>query len=94
MEYGKAALAVVLITLSIVGFGLTWFLFVIFRTWKTEYPFDYALRTVGYAMVLVLPTLTGMFSLMFMLLGIYLLYQLYQSTRQPENIDQLTSSSY
>lgn len=80
MEYGKAALAVVLIILSIVGFGLTWDLYVIFTG-------DYigsqsALQVVGYALYWVLPTLTGMFSLMFMLLGLYLLYT---SIKRPKN---------
>ena len=73
IEYGKAALGVVLIILSTVCFGLTWLLYVIFtRTYDSN---QSALQTVGYALYWILPSLTGMFSLMFMLLGMYLLYE-------------------
>jgi hypothetical protein len=84
MEYGKAALAVVLIILSILGFGLTWLLYVIFNIWNTTYPFNSALQTVGNALYWVLPLLAAIFSLMFMLLGLYLLYK---SIKRPKNID-------
>lgn len=88
MEYGKAALAVVLITLSIVGFGLTWDLYVILNIWRTTYPNSpfnpSTLQTVGEAFIWLLPLLTAMFSLMFMLLGLYLLYE---SIKRPKNID-------
>jgi predicted membrane protein len=82
MEYGKAALAVVLITLSIVGFGLTWLLYVIFTTTYSPTYGQSVMNTVGYFLYWVLPTLTGMFSLMFMLLGVYLLYT---SIKRPKN---------
>lgn len=73
VEYAKAALAVTLIILSAVGFGLTWLLYVIFTR---TYDFNQsALQTVGNALYWILPSLTGMFSLMFMLLGMYLLYK-------------------
>jgi hypothetical protein len=84
MEYGKAALAVVLIILSIVGFGLTWLLYVIFTRTYDPFSSQSVLNTVGEALYWVLPMLTGMFSLMFMLLGLYLLYT---SIKRPKNID-------
>jgi hypothetical protein len=80
MEYGKAALAVVLIILSILGFGVTWTVYSVLNVWNNMPPSQ--IQEVGYGLSWPLPTLTAIFSLMFMLLGIYLLHE---SIKRPKN---------
>lgn len=80
MEHGKAALAVVLIILGLVGFGLTWDLYSVLNVWNNMTPYS-ILQQVGYGLYWVLPMLTAIFSVMFELLGLYLLYK---STKQPK----------
>jgi hypothetical protein len=87
MEHGKGvlarvrvALAVVMVILGFLGFGLTWNLYSVLNSWNTL-PNSSMLEEVGYGLFWVLPTLTAIFSLMFELLGLYLLYE----SRQPKS---------
>jgi uncharacterized protein YggT (Ycf19 family) len=65
----KIAVGSVLVILSLLGFGLTWTLYSVLNSWNND-PY---MHNIGYGLYWLLPLLSAIFCLMFLLIGIYLL---------------------
>jgi hypothetical protein len=72
MNTAKAVLGIILIVLSFVGFGLTYDVYVVLNDWNNLSPIT-ELHDIGSRLSVILPVLLGIFSVMFMLIGINLL---------------------
>lgn len=73
MGNGKTALAVIMVILGFVGFGLTYGVFSVLNDWNNLPTSE--LQIIGSRLYLILPALLGIFSLMFELIGLYFFFE-------------------
>jgi apolipoprotein N-acyltransferase len=74
MNWAKAALGVIMIGLSFIGFGLTYDVYGVLANWNSLSS-GTDLHDVGSGLLVILPALLAIFSLMFMLIGAAFLYE-------------------